>query len=493
MSTKSIIDIEVNDEQFKAFHEIYQAFQEKLASMPEESKAAFVEVEKGSKKAVDGAARMTKEIKKTTKAQEEFKQAIDDSEKSMSKLVKKSEMLSKNVFGIGKFLMKMGVLGAGFGIAGLFGLGALGNAAVSGQREARGLGLNQGQIRAFNTDFGRYLNPNTLSNMAGAQSDFQKRAYLALAAGVSYQQAGTLTADQLAIKTAMRAHEWWQKTPPEMRTQQSLQAAGFGQIGYTMEDMRRLGNTPTSELQAAQRQYQTNAGQLAISDKNTQAWYQLTRRLHLAGQIIEKVLINKLSALAPTLGSLVTSISGDIAALINGITPGQIHAFVSGIKSAAEYLGSKETLQNIQNFGRALGNVADFINKWLGSTEPVDNLANQAKAAGFNGPLTDSQLKAIYSGSGMVALPVAGKGGQINMVPYSATHEMKKAVNASAPKSSPINEMSSYILQSGTPDRGTQRYIDSVIRRMHDAKKIDLKIENKTGSNLFISNNAAAH
>lgn len=507
MANKSIIDIEVNDEQFKAFHEIYQKFQEKIASMPEASKAAFIAVEKGSKKAVDGAAKMTKELEKSTKAQRQFRQSTNDSEKSMSKLVKTSEKLSKNIFGIGKFLMKMGTIGAGFGIAGLFGLNALGNAAVSGQRQARGLGLNQGQVRAFQTDFGRYLSPNILSTMASAQADFQKRAYLSLAAGVSYQQAGTMTADQLAIKTAMRAHEWWNKTPAEMRTQQSLQAAGFGQIGYSMEDMRRLGNTPMSELQTAQRQYQRNAGQLAISDKTTQAWYQLTRRVRLAGQTIEKVLINKLSALAPSIGNLITAFTDDVSALINGITPQEMNAFVSGIKSAAEYLGSKQTLENIQNFMAALGNAATFINKWFGNEDPFkDSVLNkQASKEGF-GNLTSDQLKGIYSGAGVITMPVVGKDGKIRQIAFdkqfinktnlssstTTKHEIKKAVNSYSVNPAPINEMSSYVMSSGN-NKSTERYIDSVIKRLNDSKKIDLRIENKTGSNLFISTNAAAH
>lgn len=361
MATKSIIDIDVEDSQFKAFYEIYQKFQSSVEEMPASWKAFNSETNKS--KSAYGALifsldRTKGGINEANKSQKSFNNTLRTSERLMHSMASNSAAIAKNIFGIGKFLLKLSAVGLAGTVGGAFGLGALGNFAVSGQRQARGLGLNQGQMRAFGTDFGRYVSPGMLSNMAGAQSDFTKRQYLAMAAGVSYGQAGSESVDQLAIQSAIRAHQWWQKTAPAMRTQQTLQAAGFGQVGFTMEDMRRLGNTPMSELMTAQSQYKKDVGTLSVTDKTTSEWYKLTRQLALAGQTIETVLVKKLGQLAPTFSQLTDTVTKDISKLINSITPADIDKFANGIKDIASYLGSPAVLANLKSF---MGVIESFL------------------------------------------------------------------------------------------------------------------------------------
>ncbi|OYY59031.1 lytic transglycosylase domain-containing protein, partial [Polynucleobacter sp. 39-46-10] len=185
-----------------------------------------------------------------------------------------------------------------------------------------------------------------------------KRVYLGLAAGVPYSKAASESPDVLAQKVAMRAHNWWQKTPQAMRTQQAMATQGFSQIGMGMEDVRRLGNTPISELNAASAQYKKDSSTLSIGGKQTQEWYQLTRSLKLAGQTIETVLITKLAQLAPVLGHITSALTDDISALIKGITPSDINKFANGIKSVAEYLGSPAVLENLKSF---MGVIEGFL------------------------------------------------------------------------------------------------------------------------------------
>jgi len=558
MARKSIIDIEVNDSQFKAFYDIYSQFEEKIAGLSDESKAAFGAI--GA-----GAGSLEKGIVKTTKAQKGFHQILSDSERTMHKMVKSSGELAKNIFGIGKFMMKLTAAGIGFGAAGLWGMDSLGRSAVSNQRTARGLSLSQGQTRAFGTDLGRYVPQSMLSNVAGAQADFGKLPYLAMAAGVSLQQAQTMGVDELSIKAAMHAHDVWKNTPPELRTQQVMSSKGFTQIGLSMEDIRRLGNTPSSALRAGAAQYRSDTGTLNVSDKSTDAWYKLTRQVTLAGQTIETVLTNKLAQLAPTISDVVNSLTKDFSALIQGITPEEIKKFGDGVKSVAEYLGSKEFLANLKSFGdlivsilRATGHaVAVFkpstpedrkqyalqykaqkaysdakikgmlgfgpeSNKWS-----LDKKHEFLKQVSINNGLPPNLLAAVMnteSADGKKMVSSAGAEGWFQFMPKTAKSygidpfDFKRSggaagamlsKNMSAYHGDLRKSLAAYNWGSGNLNKDisahgdkweqfapkeTRDYINKNLEYMQrNRANVNITIENKTGANLYVSNNAAAH
>lgn len=568
MAKKSIIDIEVNDSQFKAFYDIYNQFEEKIAGLSDESKAAFGAI--GA-----SAGNLEKGIVKSTKAQKGFHQVLSDSERTMSKMVKGSADLAKNIFGIGKFMMKLSAAGIGLGATGLWGMDALGRSAVSNQRTARGLSLTQGQTRAFGTDLGRYLPQSMLSNVAGAQSDFSKLPYLAMAAGVSLQQAQTMSVDELSIKAAMRAHDAWENTPPELRTQQVMSSKGFTQIGLSMEDMRRLGNTPSSALRAGAAQYRSDTGSLNVSDKNTDAWYKLTRQVTLAGQTIETVLTNKLAQLAPTISEVVNSLTKDFSALIQSITPEQIKSFGNGIKSVAEYLGSKEFLDNLKAFGEMIAGILRATGHAVSALSPstpedrqqYEQLSKSSKSRSDfffssilplklspgikNAPMSEKEayLSAVEqkyhlnkglldsmwlqeSSRGKNMLSAAGAQGHFGLMPKTseAYHVDPNSLRQSGMAAGKIMDenlkryngdidkaLAAYNAGPGTVDKAikaagqggdwrssmrqfqsaanykeTQNYINDVVSRIK-TPSVNITIENKTGANLYVSNNAAAH
>jgi hypothetical protein len=568
MARKSIIDIEVNDSQFKAFYDIYSQFEEKIAGLSDESKAAFGAI--GA-----GAGSLEKGIVKTTKAQKGFHQILSESERTMHKMVKSSGELAKNIFGIGKFMMKLTAAGVGFGAAGLWGMDALGRSAVSNQRTARGLSLSQGQTRAFGTDLGRYVPQSMLSNVAGAQADFGKLPYLAMAAGVSLQQAQTMGVDELSIKAAMHAHDVWKSTPPELRTQQVMSSKGFTQIGLSMEDIRRLGNTTASALRAGAAQYRSDTGMLNVSDKSTDAWYKLTRQVTLAGQTIETVLTNKLAQLAPTISDVVNSLTKDFSALIQGITPEEIKKFGDGVKSVAEYLGSKEFLANLKSFGDLIVSILRATGHTVSALSPStsadrkgfvqsDKIAKAHSDFYFssilplklspgikNAPMSEKEayLSAVEqkyhlskglldsmwlqeSSRGKNMLSPAGAMGHFGLMPKTAAayHTDPNSLRQSGMTAGKIMQenlrhyhgdiqeaLAAYNAGQGTVDKAikasgkggdwrssmrqfqspanykqTQNYINDVVSRIK-TPSVNITIENKTGANLYVSNNAAAH
>ncbi|MBU9608642.1 lytic transglycosylase domain-containing protein [Burkholderia multivorans] len=364
MANKPIINIDVNAEQFKAFYELYEQFEAKVASMPKE----WQQIDTSMRRSAATAKSLTSGIQSSTEAQRQFNIMAREGLHTMSKMAKEASNVGKAVFDIGKWLLKIGAIGGGIaglgGILGAISLRDLAHSAVTEQRGARGVGLTPGQYKAFGMDFGRFLDPSILSHVADAQNSYQGRVWLGLATGLGAQAVANQGPDQLAIRLATRAHDWWTKTPASQRTAENLAAAGFTQSGLTLEDVRRLGNTPMSELQTARAQYSRDQRSLNVSNGTTQAWYEFDRQITIAGRTLETSLTNRLVELAPSLRSFVTTLTKDADQLINDIfTPKNLKSIEDGITSLTAYLGSATFRQDMKDFAGLVGLVVDGIRK----------------------------------------------------------------------------------------------------------------------------------
>jgi hypothetical protein len=417
VATKSIIKVDVQDEAFRAFLDLYQEYQSHLESAPEEWRKTgeaisdagggmedFAAASKSSKEfmliAAAQAEIISKEIRKASasnnalfesltknaKAQKNFADESERSSKALKEMQKHAEGVAGSIFGIGKWLLKLGAFGAGMaGLGGILsglGLRDLASSAVDTQRSARGLGMTPGQLTAFDQDFGsRYLDPSVLGNVANAQNNFTGRMWLSRAAGESMGQVASEDTGQLAAQLAIRAHDWWANTPANMRTSEMLQSTGFAQSGFSLAMMRQLGNTPREELERAATQYRQDQGRFNVGDKSTDAWYGFLRQIKDAGNTIETGLKNRLVALAPNLQHFVDVIGKDAMKLIDDIfTPSNLNALEDGINGFTKYLGSPEFAQDMKDVAGLIGGLASAMRKaakFLGiDTSPATPAAN---------------------------------------------------------------------------------------------------------------------
>ena len=381
MTKKAIIDIEVNDEKFKALYELMQKFEENISKMPEGLKSIGETLDTFSEEQQEAMGKTFDVISDKLNTSMEVMSRFDKASHSTFDKFKKNIIDSGIGLGkvaslikdIGLGLLKFGGFGIATAGAGVFALDKLGSAAVSGQRQARGLGMTQGEISAFTTDMSRYLVPGILQSVAAAQSNYAGRVFLGMATGSSVSQVQNQDPGEVAINMALRAHDWWVNQPEDARTSQQAMAKGFIQSGMSLEDIKRAGNTPREELLRAKEQYRSDKETFKIPDKNTDEWYAFTRSLSKAGKEIEVVLTNRLAALGPVLGKLTDSVVKDIDVFVNkAFTKENIEGMAKGIKAFAEYLGSKEFAGKIERFEKAVGVLVDGlinIGKWFGMTE----------------------------------------------------------------------------------------------------------------------------
>ncbi|WP_426271328.1 hypothetical protein ACN9MB_07400 [Dyella kyungheensis] len=376
MANKTIIPIEIDDSSFKAFYELFQQFQEHLGEIPEEWKQ-INNLASSSHDALAGAAGailesmiQTKEharqlalnMKSASEAQKQFRLTTFEGEIGLKKMTTEAKDLAHTLFGIGKFFFQLNggaLLGT---VGGLFGMDKLAARAIANQRTARGLGMTTGEYRAFGTDLGRYVDDGMLENIANAKNDLTKQVYLQRASGLSPAQTDHMNPGALAGQLALKAHDWWASTPDSQHNTQFLATTGFGQLGMTMDDIRRSGIADRSELLRGMNQFAQDSRQLNISDRNTDAMYAFYRDLELAGQKLETVFTNRLAELGPTLGGLITTLGKDAEILVNDVfSKENIQALESGIDNLTNFLGSQEFRDDVKAFADGIGAIAKAI------------------------------------------------------------------------------------------------------------------------------------
>lgn len=397
MANKSVLDIEVNDEQFKAFYDMFQEYQKHLGSMPDDwrkidqatkrAAKSFEAVTAGSAALLADIALHTKEmsesLKKATKAQKSFHKETKGSADQLKKMAGYAKSLGGHIFGIGKYLFKIGALGGGIGLLGGFGLRELGESAVRRQAQARGIGLNPGQVRAWNNDLGPYLGIGSVHSVVGAQVDANQWGSLLMAlngTGTGLTQALGMSPDRLTHRIAMAAASRWNRESSAQRGVDPFLKAQASLLGGT-EALRNLAAAQKAgEFSRGWAQYKRDAAKLNYGDHTADQWQSFMRRLKNAGGLIENVLIKRLGELAGPMGRLVNSLSSDGEKLINGVlSKNNLDAIRRGMDDFAKFIGSGKFETDVKKFARALGDIADVtiaVGDWIRKHFPSSLFTN---------------------------------------------------------------------------------------------------------------------
>lgn len=384
MTFKSVLDIEVNDEQFKAFYELFQEYQNHLGSIPDDWRRIDQATKRAAKSfeaatAGTGALladiamhtkSMAEHLKAATTAQKHFQRETRGSAKELKKMAGEARSLGKHIFGIGKYLFKMGAIGGGLGLLGGFGLRELGESAVEGQRTARGMGLNQGQLHAWKTYFGPFVGPGIVQSVANAQTNPDDVVRLSLASGLSTSQVSGMKPDKLAYRIMMNERQQWKNTPRWQRTINPYIEAGLHFADQS--DIRRWARTSGGTLRGEWSQYKAASAAWHIDAKDVTRWRTFTQEVSAAGHQIETVLTKRLAALAPPLSHLVKSLGTDGKKLIDDVlSPKNINAMSRAINEFTDYLSSKRFKSDFQAFETNLDKFFKAVRELAGGTETL--------------------------------------------------------------------------------------------------------------------------
>jgi hypothetical protein len=344
---KSIIDIDVNDAKFQKFQEQFAKYQAALKGMP----AQWAKVGAGMGGALDSA------MGKLDKLGANLAKGAKETAHHFATLSRSTASVAKNIAGATAQLLKWAsltsVFGGLLGAGGLFGIGRLAQGASDTRRQAQGYGVSSGELRAAQTNYGRYLDvEGTLSGITAAQYDITKRHTFA---GVGVNPEGKTSAE-LMIEMLPKMAQMFKAAGPAGA--QIAEARGFTQF-VDIPTLVRLSKLNPEELDEAARGYARDKGDLANSDVTLRKWQDFNTQLDRAGNQIKAVLIDGLSPLVGPLAALSKSVATAVAAFLKSPQMGEwIESFGQGVRKAAEYLGSADFKDNIRMFLEAVASLA---------------------------------------------------------------------------------------------------------------------------------------
>jgi len=361
MAVKSLITIDVNSSEFDRFKEKFDKYRAAQAEQP----GVWKEIGASISAAAADLGKLGKLMDAHGKAARENDEAdkqrftrLKDTEKLWTSIGKSSSFIAKNVLDVGAGLLKWGAFLAGGVVGGtLFGIDKLAGSAADNRRAATGLGLSIGERNSFATNFQRFVDPSGfLTGINEATSDVSKQGPL-YGIGVNPNQ----STGQVAIDTLKRVRALALGTP-ENQLGLLESSRNLGQLGLSVEDLRRLRAASPQEFNAQIAHYGSDVRSLGVSDNTGLAWQNFTGQMERAGKTIENVLINKLSPLAGPLTNLSNSVVRAFERFADG------GAIAEGVNDVAKWINKwngeiakPEFLTKIEQFTSDVGALADVI------------------------------------------------------------------------------------------------------------------------------------
>jgi hypothetical protein len=379
VAVKSVIDVEINDERFKKFAELYNKFHAQVDKLPN----AWGKVGDKQSEVGKGLEHMTAALL----AQLELSRKSDDEDEKRVKRLETSEKLwtsiqtsalstSKSVLEIGRGILGFGALALGAAAGGIYALDRLGHAAGDARRSSSGLGLSIGQQKAFGNSFSRFVDPDSfLGGISAAQSDLSKQGSL-YGIGVNPNQ----DVASLALDTLKHVRQLAQATPlDQLGILES--SRHLDQLGLGVEDLRRLRKTGDSEFDRQMSTYRSGIAAQGINDSTAERWQNFTQTLERAGTQIENLFVNKLANLTEPVGKLTDSFVHLVERVAdNGQITKGIDTFAAWINSLSGDIAKPEFLTSIDTFTTDLVKLAESVHSVVGffqnpSDEQIDQIS----------------------------------------------------------------------------------------------------------------------
>lgn len=370
MSTKSILDIEVNAQAFDRYRQLFEKYQAAAAKQPGIWKAVSKE-QAGSSAAfnkmaaaVQAQARVQKEIGEVYKAQN---QHLMQGERLWGTIGKHVSGIAGSILNATRSLLSWsGIIGGisglvGFG--GLFGIDKMARNVSNERSNAMGLGMSIGQKKAFDITFGsRGINSEAyLGWIAQMESDPSKIS------GLGVGMTGNTAKDSISMLRAIRAQA---KANPGIM---SMLPSMYKMDGMTPEGVRILAGMSNREFEGLAGQQGTLSKKLDIGDKTAEKWQDFLKRLDEAKGSIFKTLVQGLERVEKPLENLSGAFEKFIQTLLKSdMVQHAIDGLAEWLDKFSGKLSAPAFLASVERFTSDVGEMADAIHIMTHPRESAD-------------------------------------------------------------------------------------------------------------------------
>lgn len=379
MALKSIIDIDVKDDSFKAFQELFDKHREEVDKLPktwEEVGEAVGTAGTHIAEIIAATAMLLAETDKVRKEHDKLNSELDRTRRQTQDVERHTEGIARHIASATKEFLKWDAVIAGLsglvGAGGLFGIERLAQVAGATRRTATGYGVTPQEYQAARINLGSYVDVNsTLGGVAEAKSTIAGQQWLQRT-GLTPGQIQSLSATQIQDRLLLNLKSIvGDKLTP--RKEAELQARGYEHF-FSNPDIQRIAATPQAQLEKSIAQENLDTKQLALPEGTRRSWQAFTRQLDRASTEISNTLIKDLVGLTPGLSKL----SVGVEKLINAfLTAPEVKKWIDdlgkGLSEFAAFIGTPKFAKDVQDFVTDLAKLAQAIGgavKWIDSFIP---------------------------------------------------------------------------------------------------------------------------
>lgn len=366
-----------------------------------------------------------KEKEETRVAREKdkrFKEEERQRKRSTKELKEYQKALTDSVAGFAKWAVIDTAIG---GAAGLWGIGKLAQGASNERRMAQGYGVSIGQRQGEAINMQRYFDVNsTLENVANARTnpaDWGAFRVLGLNAN------GPENNIEMTNKLALAARQMF------INDKQNLglaNAQGLTKF-FSPDALRTLAQTTESDLTTSAGNAYKFTGPADVAAKK---WQDFIASMGAVTQNLKNKLIDKLSVLAPILGSVLTKLGEFALHFLDRVDFKRVASDLDGFLKKLESPQFKEAMdsftKDVMKFGDMAVSVGETFGKYLLSDKFQTDLKNVADDIGtlaqkihnalvFLGWIPDTP--SAPTPSGVQSVDPKTLGGKYNYAPNSAT------------------------------------------------------------------------
>jgi hypothetical protein len=365
MAVKSIIDVDVNDDAFKAFMEMFSKYQAALKKLPGAWDAANKSINKSGsaiEEMTDIMSRQVDIIEKQTRAQEKMRREVEKTGYSLTDVARATTRIAGGMKDITLSLLKFSTLTSVFGLlsggTGLFGFEALARSASQQRTRSMGLGITPGQLQAANITYERIGGAEpTLSSIADMQNDLRQRHRLQML-GISNEDITNKNPFELLPQTLSAIRARYLSIPENLRGTLA-QSYGLTEFGLSMSQLRQLGGMSEQELAGLSTSLSRNATTIGGSNETNRGYQDFLERLRTAGEALKTTLIERLTSLREPLANIVEAFTNLAKSALNSPTfRDGLNSFATWINNFARTLSTDETKSALSEFIEQVGIMA---------------------------------------------------------------------------------------------------------------------------------------
>jgi hypothetical protein len=444
MTIHALLDVDVADEKFKQFAQVFDQYQEALKKTAPQWKQVNTEIDAAADamdevhdatSQVDERVRQigttfqqnililgqqTKELTEQeklakAKADAEKKAAADaarhDKEraKMWHDMARDSKAFAVGIADATKQLLRWGeltgLIGGLLGAGGLFGIDRLAQAAGNERRTATGLGLTTGQERSIGVNLQRYVDPGAVENGIVSALQDPTKAVPFMNLGLNPQAEAGKGNFQAIIDTMTAVKKLVDATPTN-QLGNVLQYRHLDQLGLSLQDLNRIKSENPAEFAKNMQRTAADANNLGYSDPTAKAWQDLQVQLKRAGAEIEADLVQGLVKAAPAIDHLSSAVTDAVGEFTksNGFTY-LISEVSEGLEDFSKFIGSQGFKDDVKTFAADVGVLAHAIDSamhWIARWIKGDADKDYSDPTGMYGPATgnDPAHPGVNLGSG---------------------------------------------------------------------------------------------